>query len=80
MTASAVTIEWPHAADGEPLVIEDYLYRAVAFKAGRNPALVGDFVRLLAEEGWVAHWLTLMGDQFMPPMRKLVEQPFWLDF
>jgi hypothetical protein len=20
-----------------------------------------------------------MGDRFMPPMRKLVEQPFWLD-
>ena len=76
---NAVTIEWPHAADGEPLVIQGYLYRAVAFRAGSNPALAGDFVRFLAEEGWLAHWLTFMGDQFMPPMRGLVEQPFWLD-
>ena len=56
-----------------------HLYRAVVFKAGRNPALAGDFVRFLAEEGWLAHWLDFAGDRFMPPMRKLVEQPFWLD-
>jgi multiple sugar transport system substrate-binding protein len=53
--------------------------RAVVFKAGRNPALAGDFVRFLAEEGWLAHWLTFAGDRYLPPMRKLVEQPFWLD-
>jgi multiple sugar transport system substrate-binding protein len=55
------------------------MQRAVVFKAGRSPELAGDFVRFLAEEGWLAHWLTFMGDQFLPPMRKLVEQPFWLD-
>jgi multiple sugar transport system substrate-binding protein len=76
---NAVTIDWPNAANGEPLVIQGYLYRAVVFKAGRNPALAGDFIRFLAEEGWLAHWLTFMGDMFQPPMRKLVEQPFWLD-
>jgi multiple sugar transport system substrate-binding protein len=76
---NAVTIDWPNAANGEPLVIEGYLYRAVAFKAGRNPELAGDLIRFLAEEGWLAHWLTFMGDMFQPPMRKLVEQPFWLD-
>ena len=27
----------------------------------------------------LAHWVTFMGDQWMPPMRKLVEQPFWLN-
>ena len=53
--------------------------RAVVFKAGSNPALAEDFVRFLAEEGWLAHWLDFAGDRFMPPMRKLVEQPFWLD-
>jgi multiple sugar transport system substrate-binding protein len=76
---NAVTIDWPQAANGEPLVIVGYLYRAVAFKAGRDPVLSRTFVRFLAEEGWLAHWLTFMGDQFMPPMRKLLEQPFWLD-
>jgi multiple sugar transport system substrate-binding protein len=36
-------------------------------------------VRFLVQEGWLAHWLTFAGDRFMPTMRKLVEQPFWLD-
>jgi multiple sugar transport system substrate-binding protein len=76
---NAATVEWPRAVNGEPLVLEGYLYRAVVFKAGRNPVLAGDFVRFLAEEGWLAHWLDFSGDQIMPPMRKLVEQPFWLD-
>jgi multiple sugar transport system substrate-binding protein len=76
---NAATIEWPNAVDGQPLVLTGYLYRALVFKEGRNPALATDFVRFLAEEGWLAHWLNFMGDQFMPPMRKLTEQPFWLD-
>jgi hypothetical protein len=53
------------------------MYRAVVFKTGGNPALAGDFVRFLAEEGWLAHWLTFAGDRWLPPMRKLTEQPFW---
>jgi len=76
---NAVTIEWPDGAHGRPLVIYGFISRAVIFKAGRNPALAGDFVRFLAEEGWLAHWLTFAGDRYLPPMRKLVEQPFWLD-
>jgi multiple sugar transport system substrate-binding protein len=51
----------------------------VVFKAARNPELAGDFVRFLAEGGWLAHYLDFAGDEVMPPMRKLVEQPFWLD-
>jgi multiple sugar transport system substrate-binding protein len=56
---NAATIEWPDGANGQPLVINGFILRAVVFKAGRNPDLAGD--------------------RFMPPMRKLVEQPFWLD-
>jgi hypothetical protein len=56
-----------------------FLYRAVVFKAGRNPELAVRLVRLLAEEGWLAHWLTIAGDRRMPPMRKLIDQSFWLD-
>jgi multiple sugar transport system substrate-binding protein len=74
-----VTIDWPDAANGQPLVIYGFVNRAVVFKAGRNPGLGRDFVRFLAEEGWLAHWLDFAGDQFMPPMRELVERPFWLD-
>ena len=76
---NAVTIDWPNGADGQPLVIYGFINRAVVFKAGRNPALARDFVRFLAEDGWLAHWLDFAGDQFMPPMRELVERPFWLD-
>jgi multiple sugar transport system substrate-binding protein len=30
-------------------------------------------------EGWLAHYLDFSGERFMPPMRKLLEAPFWLD-
>jgi multiple sugar transport system substrate-binding protein len=63
----------------QQLVIDGGLTLAVVFKAGRNPALAGGFARFLAEEGWLAHWLTFAGDRWLPPMRELVEQPFWLD-
>jgi multiple sugar transport system substrate-binding protein len=76
---NAATIDWPPAANGEPLVLEGYLFRAVVFKDGGHAATAEEFVRFLAEEGWLAHWLTFAGDRFMPPMRKLVEQPFWLN-
>jgi multiple sugar transport system substrate-binding protein len=76
---NAATIDWPDGANGQPLVIVGATQRAVVFKAGRNPALAGDFVRFLADDGWLAHWLDFAGDRLMPPMRKLVEQPFWLD-
>jgi multiple sugar transport system substrate-binding protein len=69
----------PQLSLWRPLVIDGALLRAVVFKAGTNSALVGDFVRFLAEEGWLAHWLDFAGDEILPPMRKLVEQPFWLD-
>jgi multiple sugar transport system substrate-binding protein len=76
---NVVTIDWPDGANGQPLVLMGDVQRAVVFKAGGNPVLAGDFVRFLAEEGWLAHWLSLAGDRYLPPMRKLVEQPFWLD-
>jgi multiple sugar transport system substrate-binding protein len=76
---NAATIDWPDGADGQPLVIGAFIVRAVVFKAGGNPALAEDFVRFLAEGGWLAHWLDFAGDRWFPPMRKLVEQPFWLD-
>jgi multiple sugar transport system substrate-binding protein len=76
---NAATIDWPNGTNGQPLVIFGAVSVAVGFKAARNPALLDAFVRFLAEEGWLAHWLTFAGDRYLPPMRKLVEQPFWLD-
>jgi multiple sugar transport system substrate-binding protein len=75
----AATIDWPDGANGQPLVIDGGLVFAAVFKGGINPGLAVDFVRFLAEEGWLAHWLDFAGDQWLPAMRKLVEQPFWLD-
>jgi multiple sugar transport system substrate-binding protein len=76
---NAATIDWPNAVDGEPLIINGALLRAVVFKAAKNPALAGDFVRFLAEGGWLAHYLDFSGEELLPPMRKLVDQPFWLN-
>jgi multiple sugar transport system substrate-binding protein len=76
---NAATIDWPDGAGGRPLVHVGFVQRAVVFKAGGHAALAQDFVRLLVEDGWLAHWLTFAGDRFLPPMRRLLEQPFWLD-
>jgi multiple sugar transport system substrate-binding protein len=76
---NTATIDWPNGADGQPLVIDGAIARGVVFKGGGNPTLAGDFVRFLVEGGWLAHWLTFAGDRLLPPMRKLTEQPFWLD-
>ena len=76
---NAATIEWPNGADGQPLVIDGDIRRPWFSRPAGIPRSPSDFVRFLAEEGWLAHWLDFAGDQFTPPMRKLVEQPFWLD-
>ena len=76
---NAATIDWPDGANGQPLVINGGIVFAVIFKDGGNPAMAGEFVRFLAQEGWLAHWLDFAGDRWLPPMRKLVDQPFWLD-
>jgi multiple sugar transport system substrate-binding protein len=75
---NAASIDWPQTASGEPLVLMGRVDRAVIFKDGGNGATAKQFARFLAEEG-LAHWVTFMGDQYTPPMRKLVDQPFWLD-
>ena len=76
---NAATIDWPNNANGQLLVLLGFLQLGSVIKDGRNPALAKDFVRFLVEDGWLAHWLTFAGDRYLPPMRKLVEQPFWLD-
>jgi multiple sugar transport system substrate-binding protein len=76
---NTATIEWPNDADGQPLAIYGILYRAAVFQTERPPTLGKDFVRFLIEDGWLAHYLNFAGDHLLPPMAKLLEQPFWLD-
>jgi multiple sugar transport system substrate-binding protein len=73
------TIEWPNGAYGRPLPIFGNVYRGAVFRTEKPPALDKDFVRFLVEDGWLAHYLDFAGDQLLPPMTKLLEQPFWLD-
>jgi len=75
----AVTVDWPHGAKGQPLLIDGAISRAVVFRAGGHQAVAEEFVRFLVEGGWLAHWLNFAGDRQLPPMRKLIDQPFWLD-
>jgi hypothetical protein len=49
-----VTIDWPDDDTGQPLVLVGGVLLAVVFKAGDNSGLAKDFVRFLAEEGWIA--------------------------
>ena len=42
-------------------------------------AAAKEFVRFLVEDGWLAHCLDFSGERLLPPMPKLLEQPFWLD-
>jgi multiple sugar transport system substrate-binding protein len=75
----AVTLEWPTNAFGRPLVLIGGTSAAVVFRAGGHTALAKEFVRFLVADGWLAHWLDFSGDRLLPPMRSLIDQPFWLD-
>ena len=76
---NTATIEWPDGADGQPLAIRTGFFAAAVFKAGGHVALAKEFVRFLVAEGWLAHYLDFSGERMLPPMPKLLEQPFWLD-
>ena len=76
---NTATIEWPDGADGQPLAIDTGHFAATMFKAGGHTPVAKEFVRFLVEDGWLAHWLDFSAERFLPPMPKLLEQPFWLD-
>jgi multiple sugar transport system substrate-binding protein len=76
---NAVTIEWPLGSNGEPVPIVVDVVSAVVFKGGSNVASAQDFVHFLVAEGWLAHYLDFSAERLLPPMSKLLEQPFWLD-
>jgi multiple sugar transport system substrate-binding protein len=55
------------------------VFPAVVFKAGANIATAKEFVRFLVAEGWLMHYLNFSGERLLPPISRLLEQPFWLD-
>ncbi len=73
------TIEWPLGLHGQRFPIMGLVFPAVVFKDGGNSATAKEFVRFLVGEGWLAHYLDFSGERLLPPMQKLLDQPFWLD-
>jgi multiple sugar transport system substrate-binding protein len=76
---NTATIEWPLGSQGAPFAISGLVLPAVAFRDGGHLASAQEFVRFLVGEGWLAHYLDFSGERFLPPMSKLLQQPFWLD-
>ncbi len=76
---NTATIEWPNDAYGGPLAIYGSLYRGAVFQSGKVGSAGQRFRPFLVEDGWLAHYLDFAGDRLLPPMAKLLEQPFWLD-
>jgi multiple sugar transport system substrate-binding protein len=77
--ANSATIAWPLGPDDEPFAIGGVVHLAVVFKGGAHVAAAQDFVRFLVAEGWLAHYLDFSVERLLPPMQKLLDQPFWLD-
>ncbi|MDF2760056.1 MAG: transporter substrate-binding protein [Thermomicrobiales bacterium] len=77
---NAATIDWPETgADGRPFPIQGDIIRAAVFEDGGDPALALEFVRFLVAKGGLARYLDEASERVLPPMRSLLERPFWLD-
>jgi multiple sugar transport system substrate-binding protein len=76
---NTATIEWPLGPDGEAFPIRGYFFPAMVFRDGGNVAAAKEFVRFLVAEGWLMHYLDFSAERFLPPISKLLDQPFWLD-
>ena len=77
---NTATIDWPLGPLGEPFpILGGSVTPSIVFKEGDHVAAAKEFVRFLATEGWLAHYLNFSGERMLPPMQKLLDQPFWLD-
>jgi len=75
---NAVTVDWPAGAYSQPLVIETFVNRAVAFEDGGHVATAKEFVRFLVGEGWLAALLAYGGvgrSRTMPFKKELSGNP-----
>jgi multiple sugar transport system substrate-binding protein len=75
----SATIGWPLGPRGEAYALKGDYYAAAVFKDGGHAATAEEFVRFLVADGWLAHWLDFAGERMLPPMPRLLDQPFWLD-
>jgi multiple sugar transport system substrate-binding protein len=75
----SATIEWPLDPEGTSFPITGFVHFAVVPRSSANVATAKDFVRFLVAEGWLAHYLNFSRERLLPPMQKLLDQPFWLD-
>jgi multiple sugar transport system substrate-binding protein len=73
------TVEWPLGPSGEPFPILGFVSLAVVFKDADHVGTAKEFVRFLVGEGWLMHYLDFSGERMLPPLAKLLDQPFWLD-
>jgi multiple sugar transport system substrate-binding protein len=73
------TIAWPRTQNGQPLPLRSRAYYAIVPKDGPHPDTALAFVRFLVGDMALADYLVATHQRFLPPMRKLLEQPFWLD-
>src|SRR3954447_981846 len=76
---NAITIDWPNDAFGRPKHIDGSYYTAEVFKDGGHTAAAEEFVRFLVRDGWLATYMTRGGDRLLPPSKRMLDQPFWLD-
>ena len=76
---NTATIAWPNDVRGQPLAIGLGMVRAAVFRNGQHVDLARDFVRFLVEDGWLAQYVNLTDERNLPPISKLMDQPFWLD-
>jgi multiple sugar transport system substrate-binding protein len=76
---NTASIAWPLGLGGEALAIEGVFYAAAVFKDGGHVATAKELIRFLVAEGWLMHYLDFSAERMLPPIPKLLEQPFWLD-
>jgi multiple sugar transport system substrate-binding protein len=75
---NTATIEWPLGPSGKPFPIVGFILPLVVFKHG-DVETAEEFIHFLVAEGWLAHYLNFSGETLLPPMSKLLDQPFWLN-
>jgi multiple sugar transport system substrate-binding protein len=76
---NAITIGWPKDAFGRTEHIDGTYFQAVVFKDGQHTVAAKELVRFLVQEGWLTQYLMSVGDRLLPPSKRMLDQPFWLD-
>jgi multiple sugar transport system substrate-binding protein len=76
---NSATIAWPLGPTGESFPIPASVFSAVVFKEGGHVPAAEAFVRFLAADGWLMHYLDFSGERILPSIPALLDQPFWLD-